>query len=93
MADGIEDFSVTEHAQIWLQRRGLDIEEIGRVLADPEQHYPVGIGREVFQSRIEMGIPPRAYLLRVFVDRAIGLPEVVTAYRTSKIDKYWRSTE
>ena len=30
------------------------------------------------------------YLLRVFVDLDRDPPEVVTAYRTSKVDKYWR---
>jgi hypothetical protein len=32
----------------------------------------------------------KAYLLRVFVDADRIPPEVVSAYRTSKIGKYWR---
>jgi hypothetical protein len=31
----------------------------------------------------------RAYVLRVMVDEAKRPPVVVTAYRTSKIGKYW----
>jgi hypothetical protein len=45
----------------------------------------------VYQSRIEAGKPPQKYLLRVFVDVDREPPDVVTAYRTSKIDKYWRA--
>jgi hypothetical protein len=33
----------------------------------------------------------RRYLVRVFVDVDRSPAEVVTAYRTSKIDKYWRT--
>jgi len=32
----------------------------------------------------------RTFLLRVFVDVQRRPPEVITAYRTSKIAKYWR---
>ena len=38
-----------------------------------------------------MGTAPREYLVRVFVDLDRDPPEVVTVYRTSKIDKYWRA--
>jgi hypothetical protein len=37
-----------------------------------------------------MGSPTRVYLVRVFVDVDRDPPEVVTAYRTSKLPKYWR---
>jgi len=42
----------------------------------------------VYQSRTEFGEPGRTYLLRVFVDIDRTPATVVTAYRTSKIDKY-----
>lgn len=42
----------------------------------------------MLQSRIEL--KGRIYLVRVFVDIDRVPPEVVTAYRTSKIEKYWR---
>ena len=31
------------------------------------------------------------YLVRVIVDVDRDMPEVVTVYRTSKIEKYWRA--
>ena len=45
-------------------------------------------GCEVLQSRLE--IEGRLYLVRVFVDIDRVPPQVVMAYRTSKIEKYWR---
>jgi hypothetical protein len=44
-------------------------------------------GREVLESRLEL--EGKRYLLRVFVDVDRSPAEVVTAYRTSKIAKYW----
>jgi len=45
-------------------------------------------GRVVFQSPLMKGAPVKAFLLRVFVDVRKSGYEVVTVYRTSKIDKY-----
>ena len=36
-------------------------------------------------------IDDKRYLVRLFVDVDRAPAEVVTAYRTSKIEKYWRS--
>ena len=59
------------------------------ILAAPEQREPVRVGRDVLQSRIT--IDGTQYLVRVFVDVDRTPVEVVTAYRTSKIEKYWRN--
>jgi hypothetical protein len=45
-------------------------------------------GRDVFQSKVLLGDPPREYLVRVFVDVDRQPAEVVTVYRTSRIAKY-----
>jgi hypothetical protein len=37
---------------------------------------------------VEIGA--KRYLLRVMVNETVNPPVVVTAYRTSKITKYWR---
>jgi len=47
----------------------------------------------VFQSRVPMDVPERLFLVRVFVDIDRRPPEIVTAYRTSKIEKYWRKEQ
>lgn len=53
----------------------------------------VRLGRDLLQSRVAMGFPARVYLVRVFVDVDSQPARVVTAYRTSKIAKYWRTEE
>jgi hypothetical protein len=42
------------------------------------------------QSLTLQGTPPRIYLVRILVEVDREPPEIVTAYRTSKIMKYWR---
>ena len=46
-------------------------------------------GRKVYQSRVDFG-SGETYLVRAIVDDTLDPPVVITAYRTSKIDKYWR---
>ena len=40
----------------------------------------------MFQSRVQIGAPLRLYLVRVFVDINRQPMEVVTVYRTSRIE-------
>lgn len=87
-AEPIVDYVLTSHARAEMTRRGLDEHVIREVLEQPEQRLPVRPGRDVLHSRREMG--GVTYPIRVFVDVDRSPAEVVTAYRTSKIDKYWR---
>jgi len=86
----ILDFIFTDHALKEMARREITQEDVRTALAKPEQTEMVRDGRAVYQSRIGMGEPPKTYLLRVFVDIEPVPPYVVTVYRTSKIEKYWR---
>ena len=84
------DWLITEHALFEMKRRGLSEELVLSVLKNPEQHVVLRPGRDMLQSRVQMDSPARMYLIRVFVDVDRNPPEVVTAYRTSKVSKYWR---
>ena len=86
------DFEITEHAFFEMKRRGLTEEMVHLVLSSPEQRMEIRPGRLVLQSRIPMGEPAKTYLLRVFLDVDRSPVQVVTAYRTSKISKYWRDS-
>jgi hypothetical protein len=63
---------------------------IRAILSPPEQRIEVRPGRVVLQSKIVSGHPEKMVLIRGFVDIDRTPAEVVTAYRTSKIAKYWR---
>jgi hypothetical protein len=81
---------LTPHAAYEIKRRGLTEETIKGVVENPEQSEQLRKGRWIFQSRTGMGSPPKTYLIRVIVDTDRDPPEIVTAYRTTKVTKYWR---
>jgi hypothetical protein len=83
----IASFVLTPHAAYEMARRDIPEEVLRQTLSHPEQRI-IGHSRDVLQSRIQ--ISGKQYLVRVFVDVDRQPPEVVTVYRTSKIEKYWR---
>jgi len=89
-AEPVADYVLTGHALFEMNRRGLTEELVRRVLHVPEQRIDVRPGRIVLQSRVQMGEPAKAYLIRVFLDVDRKPAHVVTVYRTGKISKYWR---
>ena len=86
----ITEYRLTDHAKFEMERRQITETEIAQVLYAPEQAEMARPGRAVCQSRVELGEPSNTYLLRVFVDIDRRPAEVVTVYRTSKVEKYWR---
>ncbi len=93
MVPSITEYRLTAHARSEMERRGIQEAEIAAVLSAPEQEEVARPGRVVYQSRFERGEPARLVLLRVFVDVDREPAEVVTAYWSSKVEKYWRSEE
>lgn len=85
---GLREFRITPHAIREIRRRGLTMRMVESVVMSPEQRFLVRAGRDVFQSRIPVEGGVR--LVRVFVDTDETPPVVVTAYKTSRIAKYWR---
>ncbi len=88
MAEPIFEASIARHAAMQMERRGLPEAIVRQVLAAPGQREAIRPGRDLFQSSVEF--PDGIYLVRVFVDVDRDPADVVTAYRTSKIAKYWR---
>lgn len=86
----LQNYKLTDHARWEMQRRSITEAHVAAVLAAPEQREEIRPGRCVYQSRLTFGEPPKVYLVRVFVDMDRDPPEVVTVYRTSKVQKYWR---
>ena len=84
----LEDYVLTDHAQAEMQRRNLSITLVEAVLFAPEQRFFDRPGRCVYQSRWTDTTSAKIYLIRVFVDVNRIIPEVVTVYRTSKVQKY-----
>jgi hypothetical protein len=86
----LDQYILTDHALMEMRRREITKDDVKKVMTSPEQRIDVRKGRCVYQSKLAFGEPTREYLVRVFVDIDREPNEVVTVYRTSRIDKYWR---
>jgi hypothetical protein len=73
---------IPAHAADQMRRRQVSEANLRTVLATPEAVLPQRPGRVVIHGMIS------GYLLRVFVDVDRTPAEVVTVYRTSKLEKY-----
>jgi len=80
-------YHLTDHAKIEMERRSIPIELIESTLFSPGQRIDGANQRKIFQKRFFQN--EKNYLLRLIVKETIPLT-VITVYRTSKIDKYWR---
>lgn len=82
-------YRLTRHAEEELELRSVPRHLLAQVLDSPQQIVPSQLGRKAYQSKLDFG-GGRMFLLRAIVDDRIDPALVVTVYRTSKIDKYWR---
>jgi hypothetical protein len=80
-----DSFRWSLHAIFEARRRGIPLEIVERVVQHAQQVGTLSSSREVRQSIDETGA-----LVRVIVDIQTDPPLIVTAYRTSKVAKYWR---
>jgi hypothetical protein len=81
-------FYYSKHLYEELERRKIPRKLLEQVLQAPEQKVPELDNVTCYQSQME--IEGKRCLLRVLVNETIDPYIVVTAYRTSKISKYWR---
>jgi hypothetical protein len=84
-------YIITPHALAAIERRGLGLPLVDSIVRDPDQQIELRAGRVVRQSKRVLAPGARVYLLRVVLDVDRSPAVVVTAYRTTKIAKYWRS--
>lgn len=82
-------YKISRHAQTEMERRDIPLSLVESVLDNPQQIATERDGRKVYQSQVEFG-NGKILLLRVIVADEVDPKVVITVYRTSKIDKYWR---
>ena len=83
------NYRLSRHAREEMKRRNIPAEIVESVLEDPQQVIEGSGEKKVYQSRIEFQ-EGKTLLVRVFVAEEGDIPVVITVYRTSKIEKYWR---
>ena len=84
------DFRLTRHAEWEMARRSIPLSLVRTVMDHPEQRV-VDESRTdhwIYQSRLQFE-DGKIYLLRVVVAEDEQPRVIVTAYRTSQIEKYW----
>ena len=82
-------YRISLHAQTEMERRGISLSLVESVLDHPQQIVLERDGRKAYQSQVDFG-SGKVFLLRVTVADDINPTVVITVYRTSKIEKYWR---
>jgi hypothetical protein len=85
-------FDLSPHLYKRLELRKIPLQALEAVLETPEQVLIQEDGTKVYQSRFE-GSNGKTYLLRVFVNDSTDPARVKSVYKTSQINKYWRSDE
>ncbi len=80
------DYKLSLHAKNQLRTRNIPEEIVFSILSKPDKYFQQDDCLKVYQKIIEQDKKP--YLYRVFINICKKPPLVVTAYRTSKINKY-----
>lgn len=83
-------FEIFGHAMEESNRRGISRDIVESVLNNPGQIIDSYGEKKAYQSKIVFG-SGKIYLVRVIVKEYVDHAVVVTVYRTSRIEKYWRT--
>jgi len=83
-------YKLSEHVRHEAARRQIPLTLLQAVLENPDQVVPERGTVKAYQSKCKIG--GKMFLLRVIVDDSVDPAVVVTAYRTTKIEKYWGKT-
>jgi len=84
-------FRISKHALEEMERRNIPHDLLESVLDHPQQVVFEKGGKKAYQSKVDFG-HGKIYLLLAIVNEDVDPAVVVTVYRTSKVDKYWRTT-
>ncbi len=83
------EYRFSRHAQTEMERRKIAVDLVESILDNPQQVISEKEGRKAYQSKVNVG--SKVFLLRVIVVDDVEPAVVITVYKTSKIDKYWRA--
>ncbi|MGH9779162.1 MAG: DUF4258 domain-containing protein [Candidatus Acidiferrales bacterium] len=81
---------LTRHAREMAGRRQIDETLIREVARQPEQRVEGAEGAVVLQSRFTDAQTGKGMLLRLVAEERQGRVRILTVYKTSRIEKYWR---
>lgn len=80
---------IKSHARFEAERRGIPEESIKDAVKNPQQKLPSKKGRVIVQNRYHDKVENKEMLIRVIGIGTSEKFEVITVYKTSRINKYW----
>ena len=83
----------SEHAKFEIARRKIAARTVGRMLEHPQQEIVAAEGKTVIQGKYRDRHLGKEMLLRIIGRRTKEGFFVITAYKTSRIGKYWKSED
>jgi hypothetical protein len=84
---------ISKHAQAQMDERGIPEKMVLEILEQPDQTIPEDEGKLIHQSIKYFREEDKDFLVRVFVNIVKQPNLVITVYRTSKIEKYWKNED
>ena len=82
-------YILSKHAEREILRREISLEVVKIVMDNPDQVVEEYGQKKCYQSLIDFGFDGK-YLVRIIVNDSIDPMVIVTVYKTSKVNKYWR---
>ena len=79
------------HAKEQCKERGIEENIIEETVLNPDQIIEEKEGRKIAQKKIFDEEKKKNYLVRVIFKEENNKRTVITLYKTSKVQKYWRS--
>jgi len=79
-----------KHIKLQIKERNISENLVKETLANPDQLIEGTKGRKIAQKRYFDSLKNKEYLIRVIFKEEKSSRTGVTAYKTSKIKKYWR---
>jgi len=84
----MQKIEFTKYSELQTQERNIEKQDVIDTLQSPEQILLGKRGREIAQNKLKR--EGEEGLLRVIFEEKADTKIVITAYWTSKIEKYWR---
>jgi hypothetical protein len=89
----VKKIRITDHADFEMKRRRINKDIVLRVVRNPKQRIRLKRKRQICQSKYLDETEKKQMLLRVVIEEVNETIKIITAYKTSKIEKYWISIQ
>lgn len=84
------DIILSDHAIFEMARRGISKEAVFDVINNPALVFPSRHGRVILQGKYFDPVLKKEMILRLIGIQEQEIFKVITVYKTSKFEKYWK---